>query len=116
MFVPEHTVTREGLFGYFCSRSDSETVINYLTNCQVSSELEHVHFLCHVASPLAFSGFLFLSPPFPSLSFKSGPALISCSFGLSKVLGIVFCLRFFFFCSLAVQSVYIFLYSSVVLY
>lgn len=31
--------------GCFCSHSDSETVINYLTNCQVSSELEHVHFL-----------------------------------------------------------------------
>lgn len=32
-------------FGCFCSHSDSETVINYLTDCQVSSELEHVHFL-----------------------------------------------------------------------
>lgn len=63
MFVPEHTVTREGLFGYFCSRSDSETVINYLTNCQVSSELEHVHFLCHVAVSSGFQWFsLSLSP------------------------------------------------------
>lgn len=113
MFVPEHTVTREGLFGYFCSCSDSETVINYLTNCQVSSELERVHFLCHVAVSSGFQWFSLPLSPFPSLSFKSGPALISCSFGLSKGVGELF---FGVFCSMAVQSVYIFLYSSVVLY
>lgn len=110
MFASEHAVTREGLLVIFCSSSDSETVINYLTNCQVFSELERVHFLCHVAVSSGFQLFS-LSPPFPSLSFKSGPALISCSFGLSRV----FCFLGVF-CSLAVQSVYIFLYSSVVLY
>lgn len=64
MFIPEHTVTREGLFGYFCSCSDSETVINYLTNCQVSSELEHVHFLCHVAVSSGFQCFFLSLSPF----------------------------------------------------
>lgn len=63
MFTSEHAVTREGLLVIFCSSSDSETVINYLTTCQVFSELERVHFLCYVAVSSGFQLFS-LSPPF----------------------------------------------------
>lgn len=59
------------------------SIIRWIVKCPQSLNT----FTSSPCSSLLWLSVLFLFPPFPSWSFKSEPALISCSFGLSRGLG-----------------------------